>query len=122
MHVEGMKSMGDTIMLVIVLLLALYGCLELIRWITLRVMKPTVKYPGILIFSLSGHCADVEMLIRSVTVQSRWAAEMTDSILLLDAGMDEETRNLAQEICSQYNNVDIRSPEELEKLFPSGLH
>ena len=113
--------MGDTIMLILVLCLALYGCMELIQTIVTFIMKPSKKITGTLILPISGHCTDVELLVRAVTTQSRWAAEMTDCVLLLDAGMDAETRALAEDICGQYDNVQIGKPEELEQRFSADL-
>ena len=111
--------MGETILLVVVLLLALYGCMELIRRIVLRVMGPT-KSGGVLLLPISGHCGDVEYLVRSATAQSRWSAELTESILLLDAGMDAETRALAEDVCRQCAGVRVLGREdaaEIEKMF-----
>lgn len=112
-----MSQMGETIMLTVVLLLALYGCVELIRRIALRVLKPSGRYGGILVLPITGHCSDVEYLIRSATTQSRWSSDMADCILILDAGMDEETRQLAEEICMRYEGVRLDNAEAYERIF-----
>lgn len=114
--------MGQSVMLAIVLLLSLYGCVELIRCIVMHILKPSYRCPGILVLPVSGHCTDVEYLVRTATAGRRWAAELTDYVLLLDNGMDEETRQLAESICSQCHDVHLGKPEDFEKILTSGLH
>lgn len=113
--------MGETIMLVIVLLLSLYGCVELIRCITFLILKPFGQHSGILVLPISGHCTDVEYLVRTATTRNRWTADLTGYVLLLDEGMDEETRTLAEGICAQCDNVRLGRPEEFEKIIANGL-
>lgn len=113
--------MGDTIMLAIVLLLSLYGCVELIRSIVFRILKPFYRCPGILVLPVSGHCTDVEYLVRTATARNRWAADLTEYVLLLDTGMDTETRTLAETICAQCHDVHLGKPEDFEKILVSGL-
>ena len=114
---EGMSTLADTIVLIAVLLLSLYGCVELIRWLALRILRPPKEYSGVLVLPISGHCPDVEYLVRTAASQSRWAVNMTDRIFLLDAGMDEETRALAEDICAKCEYVEIGSTKEIEKMF-----
>ncbi|HIZ19665.1 MAG TPA: hypothetical protein H9674_02270 [Firmicutes bacterium] len=113
--------MGETIMLVLVLLLALYGCMELIRRAALRIMRPAEPCSGLLVLPLSGHCADAEYRIRAFAAQSRWMEELAGELLILDAGMDEETRLLAERICAEYPGVRLARTadlgEEIEKMF-----
>lgn len=113
--------MGDTIMLIIVLLLSLYGCVELIRCITFLILKPFGQHSGILVLPISGHCTDVEYLVRTATSRNRWSADLTGCVLLVDAGMDEETRALAENICAQCDNVRLGKPGEFEKIIEGSL-
>lgn len=119
---ERMKLMGEKILLVIVLLLSLYGCTELIRYAVLRILKPYRQYSGVLVLPIKGHHDDIEYLVRTVTTQSDWTADMTRSVLLVDEGMDKETREAAESICIQYNHVHFGKPEEIEKMITSDLH
>ncbi len=40
---------------------------------------------------------------------------MTGTVLILDAGMDEETRALAEKVCADYPSVRLEKSPELEK-------
>ncbi len=113
--------MGETIMLLLVLLLALYGCMELIRRAAVRIMRPTEPRSGILVLPLSGHCGDVEYQIRAAASQNRWLGETAGAVLILDTGMDEETRALAEKVCADYPAVRLEKLPELEKMFAARL-
>ena len=111
--------MGEHILLTLVLILALYGCAELIRWLVLRVMKPAADCGGILVIPISGHREDIEYIVQAAAVRRNWGRGMESRpILLLDAGMDSETRRLAETACAQVKGVDLYTPKtvcEIEK-------
>lgn len=113
--------MSETIMLVSVLLLSLYGCVELIRRLVFRILEPLGRHSGILVIPVSGHCSDIEYLVRSAASRNRWTADLPGYVMLLDEGMDEETRRLAETICGQCENIRIQKPEEFEKIIANGL-
>ena len=52
MQGKGMTDMGENILLVAVLLLALYGCTQLIRWLVLRLLTPPARDKGVRILPL----------------------------------------------------------------------
>jgi len=113
--------MGEYILLTAVLLLSLYGCVELIRSITLRVLKNEKKIPSYLVIPISGNCRNMEFIVRSAVSRSRWMSDFPSKVLLLDAGMDEQTRELAEKICMDFENVHIATQKELDKAFPFNL-
>ena len=109
--------MGETVMLVLVLLLALYGCMELIRRAAMRIMRPSVPHPGLLVLPLGGHCDDVEYRIRSVVAQTRWTEEAPGGILLLLlSGIVPQIRLNAS---SQQQGKDC---QQRQQLFHHGSH
>lgn len=109
--------MGETLLLVMVLLLSLYGCMELVRFLALRLLRPGKNEGGVLVLPFSGHRDDVEFQVRSAAVRSRWSPALPSRVLVLDGGMDPETRALAEQICRQYDHVRLGTPEEFEKMF-----
>jgi hypothetical protein len=113
--------MGETILLVVVLLLSLYGCVELIRCVTQRLLRIDSTVPSVLVFPISGSCKNMEFIVRSAVSRSRWTSDYPCQVLLLDTGMDEQTRILAEKICRDFENVHISTPEECQKLFAFNL-
>ena len=119
---EGGLVVGDKILLILVLLLALYGCTQLIRSAALRILTPHARDRGIRVLPVSGHRDDVEYLVRSAAVQRRWAGPLLrpERLILLDTGMDGETRELAEKLCAAFG-VELLSLEAFKEMFPSGL-
>lgn len=100
--------MGEYILLAVVLLLALYGCAQGVGRIVSWIWKPRPDLPAMVILPVSGHREDVEFIVRGAAVRYRWAAGKPHGrILLMDAGMDEETRRLAKAVCGQIPEVDF---------------
>ena len=104
-------------MLVIVaLLLALYGCVALARQAILYILKPAFK-SGVWILPVSGHCDNVEFLVRSAAENTRWHSHPAAVTLLLDNGMDDETRIISENLCKKYPDIRLCLPQELPELL-----
>lgn len=114
--------MGENILLVAVLLLALYGCTQLIRWLVLRILVPPARDKGVRILPLSGHRDDLEYLVRAAVVQRRWAGPLfrPERLVLLDTGLDVESRRVAELLCRDAG-VELWDLDDLRRQFPNGL-
>lgn len=100
--------MGQYLWLAVVLLLALYGFVQGIGQLICWIWRPRREIPAILILPISGHCEDVEYTLRCALTRQRWAAGITQvRILLMDTGMDEETRALARAVCDRMPGVEF---------------
>ena len=107
-----MGEMGENILLVVVLLLSLYGCVELVRSLSLRLLRSRNPVPAILVLPI-GSCKELEFIVRAAVSRSRWTSDSPSQVLLLDVGMDEQTRLLAEKMSRDFENVHISTPEEL---------
>lgn len=116
-------GMGEKILLVLVLLLALYGCTQLIRWLALRLLEPEERDRGLRILPVSGHRDDLEFVVRAAAVQRRWAHPLhkPERLLLLDAGMDGETRRVAELLSKDVPGIELWDTEKLEDFLDNGL-
>lgn len=112
--------MGETILLVVVLLLALYGCTELIRRIAQYVLTPAKTCGGVLVIPLSGHHNDIEYIVRCAAARRRWG-DGPARVLLIDNGMDAQTKTLAEKVCAELGGVGIYEPQEMERILDRGL-
>ena len=117
MQGKGMTDMGENILLVAVLLLALYGCTQLIRWLVLRLLTPPARDKGVRILPLNGHRDDLEYPV----VQRRWAGPLLkpERLILLDTGLDEESRQVAELLCRDAG-VELWDLDALLEQFPEG--
>ncbi|MDD2417456.1 MAG: hypothetical protein PHR24_05335 [Oscillospiraceae bacterium] len=112
-----MGEVFEYILLASVLLLSLYGCVELVRSITLRILKTEGPISGILVLPIQGSCKDMEFVVRAAVSRSRWISDNPSQVLILDKGMDFDTRTLAEKLCNEYENVILGSPNECDKIF-----
>lgn len=107
----------QTIGAVVVLLLAVYGCAQLVRWVALRLLTPPKGINGIWIVPLFGHREDAEYLIRSASTYRRWNGRFGSEMCLLDIGMDDETARLVRRLCAEKTGVQVLNVEELPAFF-----
>ena len=111
--------MGETIGLILILLLSLYGCAQLILALSRRLLLPAKGDRGMVIIPLSGHRTDIEYLVRSISF--RQCQNRHDiPIYLVDTGLDEESRALAFNICGKLGQK-LYTAEDLEKVWGVGL-
>lgn len=114
--------MGEIVLLVIVLMLSLYGCVELIRWVAVHMLSPAEGCSGVLVIPVSGHRDDIENIVRSAAARKRWQTPpATRQVLLLDTGMDDETRQLAERVCGEVGGVGLFQPADLDGILRDGL-
>lgn len=110
---DGTQTIGA----VIVLLLAVYGCAQLVRAVALRLLAPPKGMNGVWVVPLFGHREDVEYLIRSASACRRWNGRFGGEICLVDIGMDEETSCLARRLCAEKTEVQVLRSDELAAFF-----
>ena len=84
-------DMWQGISLTIVLLLALYGCAQLVRHAVEWLLRPKHQRLCALLV-LSGAVEEVEQQMRYA---KEWASARHLPLVIADDGMDEETRNIA---------------------------
>ncbi len=97
---------------VLFILLAL-GISELLgmgeRWL-LRTPKDPA---GILILPLSGHVEQAEYKLRALAARCRWEMGGQDILgIVVDQGMDAETRTICELLCQEFSCLMICAPEE----------
>lgn len=108
--------MGETILLIVVLLLALYGCTELIRWLAVRLLQPPVKDRGLRILPVGGRRDDLDALVRAAEIQRRWSGLLlkAETLVLVDTGLDEGSRRRAEELCARSDCAQLWDAADLE--------
>ena len=64
---------------------------------------------------LCGHRTDIEYVARCAAARERWGAG-SPRVMLVDTGMDDETRRLAEDVCSRLGQ-GLYTYEEFEKSW-----
>ena len=105
--------MGEMILAMLVLWLALYGCAQWIRWIGRRLWGGGAKQ-AVLLLPLSGHCEDAEYRIRGCLYT---AAGSRMPVWVVDVGLDPLSRELVQAVCGRMEGVCFVPPEKILENF-----
>ena len=109
--------MSETIFFVMVMLLALYGCVEIIRQLSLRILSPVKSIASVLVIPIAGHRTDMEYIVRSAATQRRFASPPVHyRVLLMDTGMDTETKAMAERVCREVGCVDMITYSDLDSV------
>lgn len=99
-------------MLAVVLALAAYGCAELIVRLIGHFFAP-IQPRGVYVLSLSG--GEAEYTVRSLMAQRRCP------VIVIDRGLDPETRRILLTLEKEYPCLHICTPENFEKIWISCL-
>ncbi len=94
--------MSENIAFCIVLFLALYGILCLLRRLTLLVLRPAQRLSSFSVAYLREGTQDAEQIIRYF----RAKADREDVLLLIDNGADEVEKQIVERLCE--NRRDVR--------------
>ena len=111
--------MGEIIGTIILGIFAVVGLVELIRWVSLKVLSPDRKRPMVLAVPLYGHEEDVEFLVRAAAQRIKWNAVGAVELYCVDCGMDLSSAHLCQVICREYPFCKMVSKDEFQKIFSS---
>ena len=109
--------MGEVLLKVVFALFAVLGMVEAFRLFALWLLK--TKNPGKLhlIVRMDGHDEEAELVLRSACERVRWLPGGGAEVLVIDCGMDEETRRICDMACADLPEVQLCRPDEIEKII-----
>lgn len=100
----------------VILLLALYGAAQGVGRLMGLLWRLPQDTPAVLVLPLKGHHEDVEYLLRCAENRYRWAGVPTRTRLAVaDAGMDDETRRLAEDVCTRLEIAEFWTEERVRR-------
>jgi hypothetical protein len=84
--------------------------------------KPRHAKKMTMIVTMGGHEEDAEFIMKSAVEKLRWmGGPEQKQLICLDIGMDDETKEVCQMICSRYPFVEICSVEQLTARVEQNL-
>jgi hypothetical protein len=108
--------MGETAGTVILLLLAIYGCVQGVRSLILRLLRPGTCR-GIWLIPLRGRREDGEYLVRWAAALCRWGSPPGRETYLLDLEGDAAACETVRRTCGEVGGVRLIRPEELTEVL-----
>lgn len=113
--------MPELIFFTMIAILSIIGITDIIRFLTAKILGGNRKQIVLSVIPCSGHEEDIELVIRSAYTQLG-AAGSNSCILLLDCGMDEETRNICRMIQNEIDCVHLCTEAELPAFLKEKFH
>ena len=107
--------MLSVIFSVFLISLSIVGLVEIFHIISLAAFKTKKNYNIFLVVPMKGHNEEAELTLRNAISKVKWFSfNKTKKIICLDLGMDEETRQICNIFCYEYNFIKIYTIEEFE--------
>ena len=105
----------------IITFLAIFGAVELLSRLKRKLLKSAVKGTAIVV-AASGHDEEIEYSVRSLVSQADDLETGGERfIVVVDNGMDEETRKICEKIKSDFCGVEVCKMSELSQVFERQL-
>lgn len=115
--------MTEAILFAVLAVLSVIGIADLIRILTDKILGGAKKQYLLSVIPCKGHEEEIEYLVRSTY---SWLSSRCSGgaccILLVDCGMDEETREICGLICEQLDCVELCEESELDHVLKEKFH
>ena len=98
------------------MLLAVYGCVQGVRALILRLLRSD-EGRGVWLIPLRGHREDAEYLVRWGAALCRWGYPPGRQTCIVNVDADAATCDLARRTCESLDGVRLIGPEELTKIL-----
>lgn len=99
-------------------ILGILGIVYLSGKIAMWFLKPSRVYETVTMIPVKGEMNDLERIVRFVESCSLWDYYPQNSrLILLDMGVDEETKRLCQVLSEKYENVAFCTRQEVTEYF-----
>lgn len=106
--------MLDIISKIFIVLFVIIGLTEFCRVLIMWLYKPRHAKKLTMIVTMGGHEEDAEFIMKSAVEKLRWmGGPEQKQLICLDIGMDDETKEVCQMICSRYPFVEICNVDQL---------
>ena len=114
--------MTDAILFTIITILSVIGIADLIRLLTEKILGGAKKQVLFSIIPCKGHEEELEYLVRNAYIRLSSHGSGSCCILLVDCGMDEETREICGLLCDRLDCVELCEENELDRVIKEKFH
>lgn len=109
--------MFEILLKTVFVLFAILGMVEAFRIFLFWLLKTENSGKLYLIISMSGHDEEAEMVLRSACERVRWIPDSETELIVIDCGMDEETRQICEMACFDLPEIHLCRPDEIGKIL-----
>lgn len=101
----------------IIILTSIIGVTEIFRLIEHRILTGKERPQLVSVIPLKGHVEKAEYLLRGVANEALWENHAHDNIVVIDMGMDEETREICAMLAEELKCLTVCQKEELPTVI-----
>lgn len=95
---------------ILIILLVIIGLVDVVRTVILFFMNYKGKNEIMVIVPIKGHNEEAEIMLRNAATRIRWyGGGCFQKVICLDCGMDEETKNVCKNMCSEFPFIEIKN-------------
>lgn len=109
--------MIESIAYAILLFAAIIGFVHIFGLLEHRLLFRDRGTSVISLVPLNGHIEEVEILVRDLISSQHWNHKEQGTIVLVDIGLDEETRDICEKISKDHSGIIVCDNCELKNLL-----
>ena len=103
----------DILSATLLVIFAVIGIIAFVRELSYLIFKDKSDNAIMFIAPINGKCEDAEYVLRSAAAKIKWISRgKNDYVICLDCGMDEETKNICENICKEYGFAKLLNKKE----------
>ena len=102
---------------IVFVLFAVLGMVEAFRVFLFWLLKTENPGKFYLVLFMSGHDENAELVLRSACERIRWIPDSRVELVVVDCGMDEETKEICETICADLPEIHLCSQGEVGKIL-----
>lgn len=114
--------MTEAILFTVIAFLSVIGIADLIRMLIEKILNGAQKQYLLSIIPCKGHEEELEYLVRNAYSRLSGLGSSSCCILLVDCGMDEESRKICEIICEKLDCVELCQENELDCVLKEKFH
>ena len=108
----------DVLSAVILVVFAVIGVISVVRDLTCFLFRYKNDNSVMFVTPINGKCDDAELILRSAVAKVRWVSRgKHDYVICLDCDMDDETRQICENVCVDYGFAKLMSKNEFLELM-----
>jgi hypothetical protein len=109
--------MFEIIIKVVFVLFAIFGMVESFRIALFWLLEKPTCGKFYYVIPMRGHNEEAELILRSAYERVQWLPDRAVQVLVVDCGMDDETRRICELTVFDLPEIQLCFPEEIDGIF-----
>lgn len=108
----------NVLSVVLLVVFAVFGFISVLQNLAYYLFRYKKDNTVMFVTPLNGKCENAEFMLRSAAAKVKWVSRgKNDYVICLDCDMDEETKKMCENICSEYGFARLISKKEFFEML-----